>query len=207
MRIISSILVPGIFGAEMEDAGQPVLLAPEEEILVAKAAGKRKRDFALGRTCARLALEQLGFSGAVIGKAEDGAPCWPAGVVGSITHTQGYAAALVGDARQFSGIGVDAERLGGDTGGVTQELWPRLFNAAERTYLSSLDGAAQMLAATLFFSAKESCYKAWAMKGGLPFGDIHVIPQNDAFIATWSGKNLPGRYVVEGDLMITAAWF
>jgi 4'-phosphopantetheinyl transferase EntD len=64
-----------------------------------------------------------------------------------------------------------------------------------------------MLAATLFFSAKESCYKAWAMKGGLPFDEIHVIPQRDAFIATWSGKSLPGRYVVEGDLMITAAWF
>jgi len=203
MRLISRILAPGVFGAEMEDVGQPVLLAPEEEILVAKAAGKRKRDFALGRTCARLALEQLGFSGAVIGKAEDGAPCWPAGVVGSITHTKGYAAALVAEARDVGGLGVDAERVGG----VTQDLWPRLFNAAERTYLSSLDGAAQMLAATLFFSAKESCYKAWAMKGGLPFGEIDVIQQSDAFTATWSGKSLPGRYVVKGDLMITAAWF
>jgi len=203
MRLISRILAPGIFGAEMEDVGQKFSLPPEEEILVAKAGDKRRRDFTLGRTCARAALEQLGHRGAVVGKAEDGAPCWPAGVLGSITHAKGYAAALVGDARQFCGIGVDAERLGG----VTQELWPRLFNAAERRYLSSLDGAAQMLASTLFFSAKESCYKAWAMKGGLPFGEIHVVQQSDAFTATWSGKSLPGRYVVEGDLMITAVWF
>jgi len=203
MRLISRILAPGIFGAEMEDVGQPVLLPPQEEVWVAKAADKRRRDFALGRACAHLALEQLGHHGTVIGKAENGAPCWPAGVLGSITHAKGYAAALVGDARQFCGIGVDAERLGG----VTQELWPRLFNAAERRYLSCLDGAAQILAATLFFSAKESCYKAWAMKGGLPFGEIDVIQQSDAFTATWSGKSLPGRYVVEGDLMITAAWF
>jgi len=203
MRLLSRILAPGIFSAEMEDVGQPVLLPPQEEVWVAKAADKRRRDFALGRACAHLALEQLGHHGTVIGKAENGAPCWPAGVLGSITHAKGYAAALVGDARQFCGIGVDAERLGG----VTQELWPRLFNAAERRYLSSLDGAAQMLAATLFFSAKESCYKAWAMKGGLPFGEIHVIQQSDTFTATWSGKSLPGRYVVEGDLMITAAWF
>src|ERR1044071_3567794 len=203
MRLISRILAPGIFGAEMEDVGQQIRLPPEEEMLVAKAADKRRRDFTLGRTCARAALEQMGHRGAVIGKAGDGAPCWPTGVLGSITHAKGYAAALVGDARQFCGIGVDAERLGG----VTQELWPRLFNAAERRYLSSLDSAAQMLAATLFFSAKESCYKAWAMKGGLPFDEIHVIQQGDAFTATRSGKSLQGRYAVEGDLMVTAAWF
>ena len=203
MRLISRILAPGIFGAEMEDVGQPVLLPPEEEILVAKAADKRKRDFALGRACARAALEQSGHRGIVIGKAEDGAPCWPGGVVGSITHAQGYAAALVGEASQFSGIGVDAERLNG----VTEELWPRLFDAADRRYLSSLDGVARDLAATLFFSAKESCYKAWAVKGGLPFGEIHITMEQDGFTAAWSGRILHGRYAAEGDLMVTAAWF
>jgi 4'-phosphopantetheinyl transferase EntD len=203
MRLISRILAPGVFGAEMEDVGQPVLLPPEEEILVAKAAGKRSREFALGRACARLALEQLGHHGMVIGKANDGAPCWPGGVVGSITHAKGYAAALVGDARQFSGIGVDAERLDG----VTEELWPRLFDAAESRYLSSLSGAARSLAATLFFSAKESCYKAWAIKGALPFRDIHITMEEDGFTAAWSGRILHGRYAAEGDLMLTAGWF
>jgi len=203
MRLISRILAPGIFGAEMEDVGQPVLLPPEEELLVAMAADKRRRDFMLGRACARTALEQLGHHHAVIGKAEDGAPCWPAGVVGSITHAKGYAAALVGDARQFCGIGVDAERLGG----MTEELWPRLFDAAECRYLSNLDGAARNLAATLFFSAKESCYKAWAIKGALPFREMHVTMEEDGFIAAWSGRILHGRYAAEGDLMVTAAWF
>jgi 4'-phosphopantetheinyl transferase EntD len=203
MQLISRILAPHVFGAEMEDAGQPVSLPPEEEILVANAADKRRRDFALGRACARAALEQSGHSGIVIGKAEDGAPCWPGGVVGSITHAKGYAAALVGDARQFCGIGVDAERLGG----VTQELWPRLFHASECRYLSNLDGAARNLAATLFFSAKESCYKAWAMKGALPFREIHITMEEGGFTAAWSGRTLHGRYAAEGDLMLTAVWF
>jgi phosphopantetheine--protein transferase-like protein len=207
MRLISRILAPGVFGAEMEDGGQQVSLPPEEEVLVAKAGGKRRRDFALGRACARGALEQLGHRGIVIGKAEDGAPCWPAGVVGSITHAKGYAAALVGQASLFCGIGVDAERIGGITGGVTEELWPRLFDAAECRYLSSLDDAARSLAATLFFSAKESCYKAWAMKGALPFREIHITMERDGFTAARSGRILHGRFAAEGDLMLTAAWF
>lgn len=203
MKLLSRLLEPGLFAAEMEDTGQTVLLLPEEEVLVAKAADKRRRDFALGRACARSALEQLGHSGVAVGKGRDGAPCWPSGVVGSITHAQGYAAALVAQAARVSGVGVDAERLGG----VTEALWPRLFDAAECAHLSSLDGAAQILTATLFFSAKETCYKAWAIKGAPPFREIHVIPQADAFAARWSGKELRGRHAVAGDLMVTAAWF
>src|SRR5436190_22544044 len=49
MDLISRILVPGLFGAQMVDADQPVFLAPQEEALVAKAAPKRRREFALGR--------------------------------------------------------------------------------------------------------------------------------------------------------------
>jgi 4'-phosphopantetheinyl transferase EntD len=201
MGLLARILAPGLFGAEMEDVGQTVALFPQEEILVAKSADKRRREFALGRACARIALAPLGHGAAVIAKRKNGAPCWPAGVLGSITHAKGYAAALAGEARLFSGIGIDAERLGG----VTRDLWPRLFDAAEREYLETVDDGT--CAATLFFSAKEACYKAWAIDGALPFRDIHVTQQQDGFTAHWLGKVLQGRYAVEGDLMLTAVWF
>ena len=100
MGLLPVLLAPGIFGAEMEDVGQPVPLHPQEEELVAQAAPKRRRDFALGRACARAALSDLGQPDAVIGQGENGAPLWPAGVVGSITHTKGYAAALVAKVQQ-----------------------------------------------------------------------------------------------------------
>ena len=93
---------------------------------MANAAQKRRRDFALGRACARAALSALGRGDAVIGRDDNGAPQWPAGVLGSITHTKGYAAALVAETHDAGGVGVDAERVGG----VTQDLWPRLFDAA-----------------------------------------------------------------------------
>lgn len=203
MALISRILAPGIFGAQMEDAGQPVLLAPEEEALVAGAASKRRRDFVLGRSCAHQALAILGHDTAVIGRRDNGAPLWPHGTLGSITHTSGYAAALVADANRFSGIGLDAERIGG----VTQDLWPRLFGAAERDDLERLDEADCGLAATLFFCAKEACYKAWRLETALPFREIHVTRREGGFIATRSDRILEGRFAVQGDLLLAATWF
>ena len=202
MELISRILAPGIFGAEMEDAGQPVLLAPEEEALVAEAAPKRRRDFALGRSCARAALSKLGEDRVAIGRDKNGAPLWPEGVMGSITHTCGYAAALVARLGQFSGVGVDAERLGG----VTQNLWPRLFDAEEREYLIGLEAEDQTRAATLFFSAKEASHKAWGIKSALVFREIHIALTGDGFVAKRGAENLQGRYAVAGDLLLTAAW-
>jgi 4'-phosphopantetheinyl transferase EntD len=202
MDLISRILAPGILGAEMVDAGQAILLVPEEEALVAKAAPKRRRDFALGRACAHKALTALGHDGVLIGRGEDGAPLWPGGVVGSITHTHGYAAALVADGRDFSGVGLDAERVGG----VTQDIWPKVFGVAERDYLEGLDGDERELAATLFFCAKEACYKAWGVKGTLPFREISVTRAEHRFTATWSDRVLQGRFAVQDDLLLAAAW-
>jgi 4'-phosphopantetheinyl transferase EntD len=199
---MTAILASDLFGAEIQDRGQPVLLPALEEALVEKAAPKRRREFALGRACARSALEKLGHGGAVIGRSANGAPLWPDGIIGSITHTQGYAAVLVGETRRFSGIGVDAERVGG----VTQDLWPRLFDDAERDHLMRLGESDQLIIATLFFSAKEACYKAWGGAGALTFRDIRVTPGNDHFTAVRAGEILRGRYAMDGDLMLTAVW-
>jgi 4'-phosphopantetheinyl transferase EntD len=203
MALLARILAADLFGAEMEDLGQLLILPPAEEALVERAVAKRQREFALGRACARTALEKLGHGDAVIGRAPSGAPLWPDGIVGSITHTKGYAAALVGEASRFSGIGVDAERVGG----VTRNLWPRLFDDAELDYLAALDDAAQACAATLIFSAKETSYKAWGCSGPLSFLEIRITPHTNGFAAIRGGENLQGRYAVEGGLMLTAAWF
>jgi 4'-phosphopantetheinyl transferase EntD len=49
-----------------------VVLFPEEEALVATAAGRRRREFATARSCARTALAELGVLGivAVAGEQE-----------------------------------------------------------------------------------------------------------------------------------------
>lgn len=203
MALLAALLAPGLFGAEIEDRGQPVFLPAPEEALVEKSAPKRRREFALGRACARSALEGLGHGDAMIGRGANGAPLWPEGIIGSITHTKDYAAAVVGEAWHFSGIGVDAERVGG----VSQDLWPRLFDDAERDHLMELDQADQGRIATLLFSAKEACYKAWGGVGALAFREIRVTRQSDRFTAVRGCEILQGRYAVDGDLMLTAVWF
>ena len=198
--LVTRLLAPGLFGAEIWDEGQAIAVHPGENVHVTGSAEKRRRDFALGRSCARAALAGLGHGDAVIAKGEGGAPLWPPGIVGSITHTDGYAAALVGESPHFAGIGIDAERVGG----VTQDLWPRLFSAAEQEVLRS--HADPLLAATLFFSAKEASYKAWALKGALAFREFEVALEGSGFVAARADTRLSGCYAVEKGVALVVAW-
>jgi 4'-phosphopantetheinyl transferase EntD len=197
---MSRLLVPGLWGAEIWDEGQPVEVHPAEDVHVARSAPKRRRDFALGRACARAALAGLGHGEAVIAKGDNGAPVWPAGIAGSITHTQDYAAALVGESSRFAGIGIDAER----SGGVTRDLWPRLFSEAEQKMLGIHSDP--LLAATLLFSAKEASYKAWALKGALAFREIEITLEQESFAAVRAGAQLRGRHAVEKGVVLVVVW-
>jgi 4'-phosphopantetheinyl transferase EntD len=85
------------------------VLFPEEERVVANAVAARRRDYTTVRTCARACLERLGYPPVPILPGVGGAPSWPAGVQGSMTHCIGYAAAAVGPAARISTIGIDAE--------------------------------------------------------------------------------------------------
>ena len=81
----------------------------EEEPLIERSVAKRRNEFITVRHCARIALGELGFPPVPILKGEKGEPCWPDGVVGSITHTAGYRGAVVGRAGAVRSLGVDAE--------------------------------------------------------------------------------------------------
>src|SRR5260370_12550496 len=59
------------------------------------ATQKRQREFLAGRWCAEEALQCLGAGSTHVAMAEDRTPIWPDGVVGSITHTDDFAAAAV----------------------------------------------------------------------------------------------------------------
>lgn len=197
--LLPLVLAPGVFGSEVEDHGQPIDLHPQEAAIVAAAGEKRRRDFALGRFCAHTALAQLGRPQDVIGRDPDGAPQWQPDVCGSITHTAGYAASVVTYRGPFSGVGVDAEHVGG----VTEKLWPRLFDENERAMLMERDDRA--IAATILFSAKEACLKAQGSASG-PFVSIHVELSDAGFLARSKTGELRGLFAVCGSLVLTAAY-
>jgi 4'-phosphopantetheinyl transferase EntD len=74
------------------------------------AIQKRQREFLAGRWCAKQALQCLGAGSTDVAMAEDRAPIWPDGVVGSITHTGDFAAAAVAWAADIAALGIDSNR-------------------------------------------------------------------------------------------------
>src|ERR1700712_4633719 len=82
-------------------------LTPEEAVIVANAAGKRKIDFSTGRYCARIALANLiaGKVSIIVGDKRQ--PIWPPGIVGSISHSSKLVGAVVAPNSLFLGIGLD----------------------------------------------------------------------------------------------------
>lgn len=205
MADLSALAPPGAVLVPVFDTGQDLAIHPDEAALVARAVEKRRRDFALGRTCAHAALTVLEEADAVIGQAASGAPLWPPGVVGSITHTRGFAAALAGRGGDFRGLGLDAER----TAGMRDELAPRLFGASEMALLSDLDAVGRRVMATLLFSAKESYYKVFHPLTGqrLDFHQVEIVPDGNGFTARQPGAGgwtMAGRFAVLDDLVVTA---
>ncbi|WP_405591786.1 4'-phosphopantetheinyl transferase [Streptomyces sp. NBC_01190] len=155
-------------------------LHPEEAEAVAKAVPKRRAEYAAGRACARAALAVLGVPpGPIPREARRGAPVWPAGYVGSITHTDGYRAAAVARATDILTIGIDAEPHGPLPQGVLDVI---LATGAESDSLTALSARHPDIRwDRLLFSAKETVYKAWYPfhRRMLDFGEAELLFTRD----------------------------
>jgi 4'-phosphopantetheinyl transferase EntD len=167
----------GIHAAELRQPGDPALLYPEEAAHLAKAIAKRVGEYSAGRLCARQALAQLGIDGFPLLVGADRRPQWPAGVVGSITHTHGFGGAVVARRAQCSAIGVDAEVIGR----VKPALWPKVCAPREIAWLETLPEGEQERVAALIFSAKEAFYKCQyeLTEGWVGFQDVSLDPAAD----------------------------
>jgi 4'-phosphopantetheinyl transferase EntD len=145
----------------------------EEEPAIRFAVEGRRREFTTGRACAREALARLGLPRRAIPSEASRAPRWPPGVVGSITHCSGYRAAAVGRARDFDGIGIDAEANLPLPDGVLEAIALPGEREQVRRLLREARGPCWD---RLLFSAKEAVFKAWFPMTGtkLDFDDAEV---------------------------------
>lgn len=123
-----------------------------------RGVAKRQAEHLAGRLCAREALLRLTGQASIPAVGEDRAPQWPPGVVGSITHGQGWAAALVAPARQWRAIGLDVEQLLPTARALRLE--EEILTRAEQARLVGLDDEARAARISLTFSLKESLFKA-----------------------------------------------
>jgi 4'-phosphopantetheinyl transferase EntD len=156
--MIGNILPPPVAVAEEFGDALDVALFPEEEAVVANAVDKRRREFTTARACARAALAKLGLPPVPIVPGLRGAPGWPPGVVGSITHCAGYCASAVARDHEVVAIGLDAEPHDKLPAGVLDAV----SLADERVRLAALSVRQPAVHwDRILFSAKESVYKAW----------------------------------------------
>lgn len=143
----------------VETAAAPMdetLLHPLERALVRNAVAKRKGEFAAGRHCARQALARLDISAPSILKDRNGCPQWPAGAVGSISHTKGCVVSVVARSSRFAALGVDVDsRLAP----FPQAVLGHVCRHEELRWLRSMPGEAMMLHAYALFSVKETIFK------------------------------------------------
>ncbi|WP_415974540.1 4'-phosphopantetheinyl transferase Npt [Rhodococcus sp. 077-4] len=193
--MIESILPNGVVSAELFADPPGLTPHPLEAPLVAKAVDKRKREFTSARHCARVAMEKLGVEPAPIMRGKSGAPQWPKGVVGSLTHCDGYRGAVLAYSMQVRSVGIDAEPHGPLPDGVLDAV----SLEAEREWLATA-GREDVHWDRVLFCAKEATYKAWEPLTGrwLGFEDAHIT-----FERTGSGDDISGTFhselLVPGD--------
>ncbi|WP_033338046.1 4'-phosphopantetheinyl transferase family protein [Catenuloplanes japonicus] len=152
--MIERLLPPGVTWAETF-TDRECALFPAEEAAIAQAVEKRRREFTTGRWCARQALAALGLPATPIVPGERGAPGWPPGVAGAITHCPGYRAAAAGRTPDVVSVGIDAETHAPLPDGVLDLV----SLPAERAWIATAPPGTHW--DRLLFSAKESVYKAW----------------------------------------------
>jgi 4'-phosphopantetheinyl transferase EntD len=157
-------------------------LLPEEASQVAAAVSRRRREFAAGRACARLALGRLGLQTGPLLSGPDRAPLWPETALGSITHCPGYCAAAVARRGTVRALGIDAELNSPLPDGVAELV-------CTEKELAWTTGSAQRGSnwQVLIFSAKESVYKAWQPLTGEWLGyldaELSIDPAEGSFEA------------------------
>ncbi len=150
-----SLVTTHILEHEQPDATELARLSPH-------ALAARREAFALGRVAARRALRLLGHPEVPILPGPDRAPRWPPGLLGSITHAAGLAAAVVAPITCTGGVGLDIE----DMTRIPDTKIARLVS--DRDERRWIGGRTERLVS--LFSAKESIFKALYPQHGAYFG-------------------------------------
>ena len=189
-------------------------LFPEELRYLAHAVDRRRAEFGTARVCARRALAELGIAPCPLVPYPDRSPRWPAGVVGSISHTENCCAVAVTTDPSILSFGLDIEQYRS----LPLGLEPLICTAAERAWLDTQPSDRRAWLARLFFSAKEAFYKCqFGTTGSLiDFQDVALaldLDEDSFAVATiarhgsqWQRLHaVSGRLRRTGGLIVAAA--
>lgn len=157
-------LLERLFARDVLCAAAPIAdyldaLRPSERAAIADASAPHRRaEFSTGRWLARGLLAKAGVVDATIDRGSDRAPIWPAGFVGSISHSGELCAVAVARAQDCVGLGLDLEPDLPLRAGLERLI---CFDD-ELAWIADADGEGERLRrCRMVFSAKEAVYKAF----------------------------------------------
>ncbi|SDL50294.1 enterobactin synthetase component D [Pseudomonas libanensis] len=181
---------------------------------IQRSVAKRQAEFLAGRLCAREALQRLDNLNCIPAIGEDRAPVWPGHISGSITHSTGHAAAIVGHKTQWRGLGMDLENLLALE--RAERLAGEILTADELQRMAALPREQHGLLVTLTFSVKESLFKALypIVQKRFYFEHAEILEWSQAghvrlrlltdLSSEWCcGKELEGQFVLEGEQLLS----
>jgi 4'-phosphopantetheinyl transferase EntD len=163
-------------GSEAIEALAAGTLCAEERAFALGMSAARRRSWVGGRVALHQALERSGAAAGAIFADDRGAPALPAGIVGSISHKNDLAVALV--ARGTSarvGVDIEADAARG------RDIASIVLAADELAELASLASPERAREVLLRFSAKEAIYKAIDpfVRRYVAFREVSVSPRAD----------------------------
>jgi 4'-phosphopantetheinyl transferase EntD len=147
-------------------------LYPAEIASVAGAVEGRRAEFGTARVCARAALARIGAARSPLVPREGAGPEWPRGTVGSISHTHGHCAVVVGASPPLRSIGLDVEVMRPLEAGVARMI----LTDRERAWFDGQPPESHETLLVTLFCAKEAFYKCQhpVTAEFLEFGDVEV---------------------------------
>jgi 4'-phosphopantetheinyl transferase EntD len=165
---------------------------------IRRSVPKRQAEFLFGRLAARQTLRQLGTKVVEIGTGSHRQPLWPPGIMGSISHSRGYAAALALPQARYAGVGLDIEGIAESS--ALEALLSTVIDESELHRLQAITPSCPLpKLVTLVFSAKESFFKA-AFAQVARYFDFQAVQVCEVDLAA-SRLVLEVREPLAGDLM------
>lgn len=149
-------------------------LSDAEQVLADGVTNSRLRELQAGRSSARFAIQCLGAEPVPILATAAGAPVWPSGLCGSLSHSSRHVAALLARSSCYDSVGVDIND-GRSLGAAAPEVaQPAELAAICRAGLVCDKNTAEGIA----FSAKEAIFKcqyAVTQDLSLDFPDVRLL--------------------------------
>lgn len=176
---LGNLFPAGVVAVELLSEAPRTVLTEVELSSISHCADKRIDDFTRGRACAHRGLSELGIQDFSVLAGDKREPLWPPEIVGSITHTTGFAGAVVARRSDVEALGIDCEIIAS----VNEELWERICTPTERARLKRLPQAQAQRQAALIFAAKEAFYKCQfpMSREWVGFEDVSIEVSEEGF--------------------------